>query len=540
MIKNIFILFILLLSSFQSYAVSVIDYGADPNGVIDSTTAIQDAINASDEVYFPAGTYRCNSITLDSGSFLHGDGAKSIIKQNAGVPFNINTTSANAYIENVTIRDLQLLGKVVLSGFFEAYHLMKFNGVKNLLVENCYITGFQGDGIYLGGQNNSGGECHNKNIRIVNCTFDGINNNNRNGISIIDGDGVMVSKCSFFNCTRSNMPGCIDIEPNSNAFSRVKNITVNNCIFDNCGGNVGNIGLVIPTKLTDSPKGFIFTNNIFKSNVGVNIVIRAANETHSYNIIISGNVGYDVTRPISITGGDSAIMRGITVTNNTFYHSDIAYFGFGGFQLKDAVITGNIFRTNSSRAGSSFATAEGLSFRNCSNVVVSNNIFDGHSNYGINFGITTSTVSNITVMGNIFNNMVNYAVLMNAEVANPETNLFYNNQLNGAMNKFKAFRTDDNGSITNNIVATTFNTATLPDFFPIGISTAMLNGDIGVPAGTGSTQGILRTYRFASMNKATYQVFYHASNGFKLGSFWLRRRDQTLNAWTCWFEVEGI
>lgn len=47
--------------------VSVLDFGADPTGTNDSTTAIQNAINASKYVLIPYGVYRCdNIITIQS------------------------------------------------------------------------------------------------------------------------------------------------------------------------------------------------------------------------------------------------------------------------------------------------------------------------------------------------------------------------------------------------------------------------------------------------------------------------------------------
>jgi hypothetical protein len=47
--------------------VSVLDYGADPTGTNDSTTAIQTAINANKYVLIPYGVYRCdNIITIQS------------------------------------------------------------------------------------------------------------------------------------------------------------------------------------------------------------------------------------------------------------------------------------------------------------------------------------------------------------------------------------------------------------------------------------------------------------------------------------------
>ena len=532
MIKNILLFLFCVSGVVQSYAVSVISYGADPTGATDSTAAIQAAVNAADDIYFPAGTYLCNTVNLDNGSFLHGDGAKSIIKYNTMTPLAANTPSTGICIENITIRDLQLFGQVELQGFAEQNHLMKFNGVKNLFIENCLIRGFQGDGIYLGGKNNSSVECHNKNVRIVNCTFDGINNDNRNGISIIDGDDIMISKCSFYNCTRSNMPGCVDIEPND-SFAVIKNIAVSGCVFENCQGAVGNIILLINHTFTTPPTGFIFTNNLFKSNIGVAVISYAGNETHNHNIVISGNFGYWMTRPFSITPDSTSILRGITISNNTFYHSMAAMCGYDAAgQVQDVSVIGNVFRASGSTSG--------LVFRSGSNIVVSNNIFDGHSNYGIIFGMSGSTISSTSVTGNVFSNMGNYAVQMSATTTNPGTNIFYNNQLNGAPHNFQAFRTDDNSTIWNGSTAITFNTATLPDSFPMGVSTATLNGDTGVPAGIGSTQGILTTYRLSTIPKATYQTFHHANNTLKLGNFWLRRRDQTTNTWTRWYEIVGI
>lgn len=54
-------------SMMNSAPASVLDYGADPTGGTDSSTAIQAAINANNHVHIPAGTYRCdNSILIES------------------------------------------------------------------------------------------------------------------------------------------------------------------------------------------------------------------------------------------------------------------------------------------------------------------------------------------------------------------------------------------------------------------------------------------------------------------------------------------
>lgn len=82
--------------------VSVLDFGADPTGVADSTTAIQDAINAvvasGGVVYFPAGTYNYTpnatfNITISGdGLTLKGDIGRSFIKTDFnGLAFNVVT-----------------------------------------------------------------------------------------------------------------------------------------------------------------------------------------------------------------------------------------------------------------------------------------------------------------------------------------------------------------------------------------------------------------------------------------------------------------
>ena len=59
---------------------NVLDYGADPTGVNDSTDAFDQAIATGKRVRVPAGTYKCN-VTINNKTIIEGDGSTvSIVK----------------------------------------------------------------------------------------------------------------------------------------------------------------------------------------------------------------------------------------------------------------------------------------------------------------------------------------------------------------------------------------------------------------------------------------------------------------------------
>jgi hypothetical protein len=90
--------------------VSVLDFGADPTEVADSTTAIQNAINSITKgtVLFPAGTYRTTAdITLKSGVNLLG--------QNATITYTASWATYGSFFKTVPgggIADVEITGFV--------------------------------------------------------------------------------------------------------------------------------------------------------------------------------------------------------------------------------------------------------------------------------------------------------------------------------------------------------------------------------------------------------------------------------------------
>ena len=110
----------------------------------------------------------------------------------------------------------------------EYRHALVFESCANVLVEGVEIVGSGGDGIYLGGKYST---CKNIVLRDVVCA-----ENNRQGLSVISADGLLVENCTFRD-TRGTPPAAgIDFEPNF-WWQCAKNVRLRDCAFV---GNEGN------------------------------------------------------------------------------------------------------------------------------------------------------------------------------------------------------------------------------------------------------------------------------------------------------------
>ena len=99
-------------------SVSVLDFGADPSGVTDSTTAIQNAVNSSKGmVHFPQGSYLISTpIQLPAGIIVYGDSAGQFNSigttitnnQVGGGCFWMTTNTSSAQVDGATISNFNL------------------------------------------------------------------------------------------------------------------------------------------------------------------------------------------------------------------------------------------------------------------------------------------------------------------------------------------------------------------------------------------------------------------------------------------------
>lgn len=607
---------------FSKNTVSVTDFGATGNGATNDTPFIQAALDSgAKRVYFPKPTsaYSCGTLVIPGGIELYGDGSASVIRQDIA-PSNgqgllfLNSGSSSAQLSNIKIHDLQLKGLVSTLAFNEFQHLISFNGVNNCQIYNCLITGFRGDGIYIGSGDLSGQERHNSAVQIFNNYIDGENKDNRNGVSVIDGADILIDGNTFINCTRSNMPGAIDFEPDVNVYHRMNNCRVTNNHFKNIGGNVGTIAIAMGSVvLTVPPSGFTITGNTF--DVGTPPIYCKVNSgnTGLINLIFANNSGIGA-RPFNLLG----YINGVTYENNNFTFSATGLIGFSGadagknininnntfyngagsaidcisvFNATNLNIGGNIFSNSATCINLGFSSTAGGSINECNitsnnfntsttgivvgansataqNINIDSNMFTSLSS-GIILGVSSATISSVNINGNTFdsiNNSIQYGAIGITSLTNVKAS---NNNFTSVVRKSNVLAasaidfstltwscnkgdgtvdaqfwvTDDCGTIVNGNTAVSFNSATLPDSFPVGTSVAVINGDTGVPNGGGSHQGILTTYRYTDTvgyEKFTYQTFYAASNTAKDGAFWTRKRDDVSDTWLAWYEHTGV
>lgn len=254
---------------------------------------------------------------LTAGTTVFGDGmGKTIIRPAAVGQTALCAMSSDAgtTIDNVTIRDLTLHGYSD-TAFAEHAHLVALNGVRNPLIERVEFKAFQGDGIYFGTGEMPGSGRHNYNIIVRDCVFDGINNENRNAITIIDGDKVTITCNSFRNCTKSTMPGAIDFEPDDADTSVVlRDIEVSNNLFSAIGGTPAVIAFPIPSTVAALPRNIRILGNDFRdyAGSGAEIYINTGRPLTAADIDmaieISGNRGENGVIPFDLRSLKGLVM----------------------------------------------------------------------------------------------------------------------------------------------------------------------------------------------------------------------------------------
>ena len=290
---------------------------------------------ASSKLILPdATTYLLDTISIPAGTIIKGQGIdKTIIKQgtNTGASYGVffvDSGSSSAKVDDISVFDLTLDGQVASKGFSQYEHLVSFSGVNNVLFDRVKFLGYRGDGLYLGSSPTAATERHNSNVKVQNCIFDGVNKDNRNGISVIDGTGITIQNNTFRNSTKTGMPGAIDFEPNNNAFHVIKNIKVVNNRFSNCGGGYGTVVYTNSSVLTNPLHGVTIEGNTYDSDntySAADILISTIEDLATVplmGITVRDNKSTSPVEPLALY-----FVNGIEVTGNVAAGTSITEIG---------------------------------------------------------------------------------------------------------------------------------------------------------------------------------------------------------------------
>lgn len=207
-------------SMIKGQYVNALDYGADPTGVADSSTALQAAIDASDgrPVYVPAGTYIVTTtLTYQPDTYNPDFGAGlKIIGDGPFVTYFDNRV--NGPLISMTTSSTSLLFKAsmgaVLEGFTIKRTLSTSNGVGifmtaafNPTIKNVTIDGMSLHGIQIPctlGDNDGSNMVSMEHVRIENCAGWGIKSDGSAGFnenSFIYMRHVFIQACGTVNAS---------------------------------------------------------------------------------------------------------------------------------------------------------------------------------------------------------------------------------------------------------------------------------------------------------------------------------------------------
>lgn len=418
-------------------------FGAIGNGVNDDTLAIGKCIEYFNKIRFIEGTYLSDSQTISRGNIsIYGDGiGKSIIKPKtiARAQFFAESSSPTAFYENIHFHDLTILGLVDVLGFSEFKHQISLAGVKNVIVERIEFNGYRGDGLLFTSGIVAGIERHNKNLIVQNCIFDGLNNDNRNAISIIDSEFLTIKNNEFKNSTRAGMPAAIDLEPSApNTWGILKHISIINNSFRNIGGdggiviNTSNVVMVEPISNLLIDNNSFYKGNSYSTDIRFSTTETVSTVANMY-ITLLNNYSDSEKQPFLFWN-----VNGLNIKDNTFLNGSSCTIGNEAqttLNAKNIIIQGNTFLTLNAFFGCFY-----LSF--VENVIIDSNrlnIVDDTGNTAALYFIATTTTesSNVVIVNNINNKTSFQTNLIKKSgghtFTTPLTNIFSNNSFDGSL-----------------------------------------------------------------------------------------------------------
>ena len=352
---------------------NVRDFGAKGDSTTDDTAAIQAALDAASTrgisaVLFPTGTYKVSATTADNNFFaaLTVHSGQRLLFDAATLQLTANGYDFYAVLNIHNVNNVTVEGGLTIIGDRESHtattgesgHGIRIVNSHNVHVSDVDIRYTWGDGVCVGGNGTMAEISQNvtlERIRTYKCS--------RNGLSIIEADGVVVRDCDFTYTDRTNPQYGIDIEPNLGTST---NILIENVRMLNNG--VGSFTLYI--KKATMP-GTIALRNIETDSKTAIYTSSDSGATFDVSVI-----GWKHTQKSTVTSSNSPTLRlsgtgnlkvdQLTVVNNSsrtvIYPNNVKNVYITGIKVID---------------DASVSTAGTLSIQSSADVFIDNVVIDG-------------------------------------------------------------------------------------------------------------------------------------------------------------------
>lgn len=352
---------------------NVRDFGAKGDSTTDDTAAIQAALDAASTrgisaVLFPTGTYKVSATTADNNFFaaLTVHSGQRLLFDAATLQLTANGYDFYAVLNIHNVNNVTVEGGLTIIGDRESHtattgesgHGIRIVNSHNVHVSDVDIRYTWGDGVCVGGNGTMDEISKNvtiERVRTYKCS--------RNGLSIIEADGVVVRDCDFTYTDRTNPQYGIDIEPN---LGTATNILIENVRMLNNG--VGSFTLYI--KKATMP-GTIALRNIETDSKTAIYTSSDSGATFDVSVI-----GWKHTQKSTVTSSNSPTLRlsgtgnlkvdQLTVVNNSsrtvIYPNNVKNVYITGIKVID---------------DASVSTAGTLSIQSSADVFIDNVVIDG-------------------------------------------------------------------------------------------------------------------------------------------------------------------
>ena len=304
-------------------------FGAVGNGVADDTAAVQAALTASRNVYFPTGTYLTSNLTVaNSGTHIYGDGLSSVLLLEAGSTGALLATGVNTVlIENLALYGGDDTDKKAVATATADRSGISVRAVVNSQIRGVTVHGFENHGVVTAGGSND----FLTHLVISDSTF----YNNWSGLSVenTDSEYLRVSNLDIHNNYRG-------------LYLNAGNLTGTNCkIIDNgygvylygtgnannAHGNLSNSLInhnTYPIYAVDATLGFnLIGNNIFYGEIwltrctGINISDGMLDVVYYY--LEGGGRNYIRNNAVGASQANSPVHNWNAVTDDTRFIDNI-------------------------------------------------------------------------------------------------------------------------------------------------------------------------------------------------------------------------